>query len=332
MPIESGANYIGDLNALYPPSGDPVSQGDDHIRLIKTVLQNSFPTMERAFPIPTTTAVSSSATVLKTQTGVIYVATTGGAVTLTLPTLAAVDQGWRTDIVKTSSDVNPIFIKQAAGNVNSGGISVAQARRCIPGIRSTAIWDGTNWFITRVQPLPIGSLVSFFGTTLPAGYEWPSGQTLSSAANYPEFNAVTGSLLTPDFRGRTEITLDNLGGTAAGRLPSGWISGSTLGAVGGTDNSQLATANLPAYTPAGGVSVSASVNWGNGATGGGPTAINPTGSGSPVQYGGTGAGAQLALPGVTASGSFTGTPQGGTSNSFSNLQPSIMCGKVMVVE
>lgn len=42
MPIEAG-NLIVDLDATWPLSGDPVSEGDDHVRLIKTVLTNTFP-------------------------------------------------------------------------------------------------------------------------------------------------------------------------------------------------------------------------------------------------------------------------------------------------
>jgi hypothetical protein len=36
------ATYIADLVATNPTSGDPKSQGDDHLRLLKTVLQSSF--------------------------------------------------------------------------------------------------------------------------------------------------------------------------------------------------------------------------------------------------------------------------------------------------
>lgn len=41
MPIES-AQFIGDLNPANPPGTDPRSQGDDHLRLVKNVLRNTF--------------------------------------------------------------------------------------------------------------------------------------------------------------------------------------------------------------------------------------------------------------------------------------------------
>lgn len=37
------ATYISDLNAAYPTSSDPKSQGDDHIRILKSALKATFP-------------------------------------------------------------------------------------------------------------------------------------------------------------------------------------------------------------------------------------------------------------------------------------------------
>lgn len=42
MPIES-ASYISQLNTSYPASTDGVQEGDDHIRLVKSVLKATFP-------------------------------------------------------------------------------------------------------------------------------------------------------------------------------------------------------------------------------------------------------------------------------------------------
>lgn len=41
MALETG-NYVGDLNSANPGSADPKSQGDDHLRLIKLALRQSF--------------------------------------------------------------------------------------------------------------------------------------------------------------------------------------------------------------------------------------------------------------------------------------------------
>lgn len=42
MPIES-ANFINQLNSSYPAATDGVQEGDDHIRLLKSVIKNTFP-------------------------------------------------------------------------------------------------------------------------------------------------------------------------------------------------------------------------------------------------------------------------------------------------
>lgn len=42
MPLETG-NYIANLDDNYPLGGDPISQGDNHINLIKKVLKLTFP-------------------------------------------------------------------------------------------------------------------------------------------------------------------------------------------------------------------------------------------------------------------------------------------------
>ena len=46
MALES-ASYIAQLNASNPTSTDTVSQADDHLRLIKNVLKNTFPNLDQ---------------------------------------------------------------------------------------------------------------------------------------------------------------------------------------------------------------------------------------------------------------------------------------------
>ena len=42
MTVET-ASYISQLDPTYPAAGDPKSEGDNHLRLVKTVLQTQFP-------------------------------------------------------------------------------------------------------------------------------------------------------------------------------------------------------------------------------------------------------------------------------------------------
>lgn len=50
MALETGT-YISDLNDSNPTPGDPKSQGDDHIRLLKEAVLNSFPNIKGPMPV-----------------------------------------------------------------------------------------------------------------------------------------------------------------------------------------------------------------------------------------------------------------------------------------
>jgi len=47
MGLETGT-YISDLNSSNPVAGDPVNEGDDHLRLIKTTVKATFPSITGA--------------------------------------------------------------------------------------------------------------------------------------------------------------------------------------------------------------------------------------------------------------------------------------------
>tara|TARA_X000001382_G_scaffold106780_1_gene82251 strand:+ start:335 stop:850 length:516 start_codon:yes stop_codon:yes gene_type:complete len=74
MTVET-ASYISQLNTSYPAVGDAVGEGDDHLRLIKAVLQTQFPNLTAA-------AVNANVTELNLLDGITA-----------LVTLAA-DQSW----------------------------------------------------------------------------------------------------------------------------------------------------------------------------------------------------------------------------------------------
>lgn len=319
------ATYIGDLVSTNPGSGDLVSQGDDHLRLVKAVLQNTFPGAEKAFYLPVSAAKSADFTVLAADMNKTFlVTTTSGLINMTLPTLASGDAGWECFMMKATTDVNPCMIKPPTGTLTSGAISgLAAARRCIPSSKVSCYWTGTAWVIGRSQGVggPVGTCIEYHGSTLPFGYEWPNGQTLASASTvYPEINAVLGSGVTIDKRGRYSATLDNLGGSAAGRITTagGGVDGSTLFAVGGGQNITLITANLPPYTPSGSISASGSVNISVVNFGGNTSVPNSLSFGGSLS--------------VSVSATFAGSAQGGTSTAVKVLPPTIMVAQILIVE
>jgi hypothetical protein len=75
MALETGT-YLNSLVSSNPPASDNVSQGDDHLRLIKSVLKNSFPSVDSIVNV-IHTGTSAPATSL--SEGMVWVDTSGGA-------------------------------------------------------------------------------------------------------------------------------------------------------------------------------------------------------------------------------------------------------------
>lgn len=333
MGLETGT-FISDLVVTNPPSGDPTAQGDDHIRLIKTALKNTFPQASKAIYFPTATVKSANFTLLVTdQYTTFLVDTTAGIVTATLPTLAAGDAGWECSFIKTNTGLNPLLIKPPSGTIQSGDLSgLTQTRRCIPGARSKVFWTGSNWYAERAINAPVGAVLTFDGASLPVGFEWPNGQTLASAStNYPDYNSRKGSGVTRDLRGRIDAGKDDMGGSAAGRLTTAGsgVDGLTLGAAGGSQNVAIALANLPAATltttivdPGHGhlINGAASVNVGT------PAGASSFASGSP-QCSTLNISITPNTTGITAS-----TALGGSGTATNVTQPTAVMNKILVVE
>ena len=51
MAVES-ATWVTQLVSTNPVVGDPVGEGDDHLRMLKTVLKNSFPSTSTTAIVP----------------------------------------------------------------------------------------------------------------------------------------------------------------------------------------------------------------------------------------------------------------------------------------
>lgn len=142
------ATYVADLNTSNPASSDLRSQGDDHLRLIKTVLQNTFPGASRAFAFDQAVPFSANDTLdTTTENHAIAVCdAAGGAFTLTLPTLAAGDEGWWVIVKKTDSSANAITI---AGTIE--GLTNYVLRVQYEWV--ALFWTGSIWAIVGVSEL-----------------------------------------------------------------------------------------------------------------------------------------------------------------------------------
>ena len=128
MTVESAA-FISGLVPAYPPGSDSISEGDDHLRLLKTVLQGTFPNANEAINgIHTGTSEPSSKTA-----GTIWYDTTAsnkvlkvynGSSFVTLPIspevafklMGATNVGWV--LPTTDGSANQYLKTDAAGNLD----------------------------------------------------------------------------------------------------------------------------------------------------------------------------------------------------------------------
>lgn len=79
MTVES-ATYVGQLNVSLPPGSDQISEGDNHLRLIKQVLQNTFPSVtSNIFARANTWTSAQTITVPSATTALTLVSTEDGA-------------------------------------------------------------------------------------------------------------------------------------------------------------------------------------------------------------------------------------------------------------
>lgn len=118
--------------------------------------------------------------------------------------------------------------------------------------------DGTPWVVARPAladvslAVPPGVMFEWPTATAPAGYLLCDGRSLLRA-DYPALFAVLGTTYgaadgthfnLPDHRGRVSVTLDNLGGSDAGRLSAA----NTIGGTGGAETVTLTAQQIPAHS------------------------------------------------------------------------------------
>lgn len=326
MSLEAATN-IAQLNPANPVSNDQVQQGDDHIRMLKSVLQFCFPNATKPFNFPTTSVKSSNFSLLTTDLNTTFlVDTTAGIVTATLPTLAAADAGWEVAFIKTNAGTNTMFIAPASGTIQSGElVGLAKTRRCIPGRRTRVLWTGTAWIADRVNGSPVGTIVPVDLATVPVGYEIPNGQTLG--VDYPDFILAKGSGVTRDTTGRVIAGKEALSTRLTAALSG--IAGNTQGAAGGLETHTLTLPQLPSANLSSGSLNASTVESPSGNYVRASSTSNSIQSGTGVSN--VPVSASIINPTYTTTISGT-VPLGGTNTPHNNVQPTIVLQHILVVE
>ena len=101
MGLETGT-YISDLNSSNPVAGDPVNEGDDHLRLIKSTVKATFPSV--------TGAVTSTHTELNLLDGVTANTTELNYVDITTLGTAEASKAVTVDASKDSTGIRNLTI------------------------------------------------------------------------------------------------------------------------------------------------------------------------------------------------------------------------------
>jgi hypothetical protein len=140
--LETGT-YIGDLVSTNPPGSDPRSQGADHLRLIKSTVQATFPGMSgRAFRAQ---SKGSTYTVLTTDNLSVIKAT--AAITVNFTASATLGNGYTAQVWASNGAVS--VVPNGVETIN-GAASLS-----IPSGLIATVWsDGSNLFST--MPMPTG--------------------------------------------------------------------------------------------------------------------------------------------------------------------------------
>jgi len=152
MPVET-ATYIQSLNASQPAGTDQKAEGDNHLRLLKTVLAATFPNASRAFYFPQYEAISNDETVVVGDSNKWYqVDCSSNDVDVTLPTgLASTLAGTKVTVQRGASELNTLTVAPASGTIN--GLASQTIDSAYFAIEYT--WTGSVWTTRFVGALAL---------------------------------------------------------------------------------------------------------------------------------------------------------------------------------
>lgn len=236
MGLETGT-YISDLVITNPVSTDGLAQADDHLRLIKSTIKTTFP------------SISGAVNATHTELNIIDGDTAATATTLVdADRMVINDNGTMAQVAL--SDLKTYLTSNLAitsAMITDGTIAEAD----IGDAQVTAAKLGAD-----VVFLPTGCIIPFAGSTAPTGYLLCYGQAISRTTYADLFAALgttygTGDGSTtfnlPDLRGRVIAGQDDMGGSSADRLTNqtGGLDGDTLGATGGAETHTLDITEMP---------------------------------------------------------------------------------------
>lgn len=221
MPLETGT-YLPDLVAANPAHTDGLNQGDGHLRLIKSVLLATFPNWTDTSGVGGLGALTS--TQLQLDNAVKNVVTGTGTQAF-LPT----GTGISAPGISWAGDPDTGIYKNGEGTlqfVSDGTVIVGMGPA---GINA----NGVPYVGGTGQIAMAGAIWMYQGPSVPTGWAWMNGQTVSSASN-PGLTAIYGqsggNVTLPDWRCYAPCGVDGMGGSSATGRISNWASSGTMNA------------------------------------------------------------------------------------------------------
>lgn len=160
MPFE-GATTIDGLDPNSPAGGEVESEGDNHIRMLKLVLQTIFPNASVPFRFPVSVAQKTadySVLAPADQNKFIAVNASGGLKTVSLPAMTAALDGFTVTIMKNDASVNTVTIDASGSDTINQSLTQVLTDQ-YDAIALTWCHNLSTWFGLRQGVAP-GSLVS----------------------------------------------------------------------------------------------------------------------------------------------------------------------------
>ena len=236
MPLETGT-FINSLVATNPAATDALSVADDHLRLIKSTILNTFPGI--------TGAINATQAELNVM---------DGDTAATSTTLANADRM----VMNDDGTMKQVSLSDLITYLTAN-LAITSAMITDGTIATADIADGQITqakLASSVTLIPSGVILPFAGDVAPTDYLLCYGQTLNRS-QYADLYAAIGetygagdgstTFVLPDLRGRVIAGQDDMGGNSANRLTNqtGGLDGDALGATGGAETHTLSTAQIP---------------------------------------------------------------------------------------